>query len=654
MYQSHSWSIEACSSLPCACGTLTKEDVTKSYKDVFTGLGRLPGTCHIELDDTKRPVQHSPRKVPIPLREELKTKIKQPEEDGIVSKVKQPTDWINSMVAVKMPNKLRVCLDPKDLNNAIKRPHYPMPTLEDVAPRLVQAKIFSVVDAKDGFLQVVLDEPSSLLTTFWAPFGRYKWNRLPFGISSAPEDFERRLTEALEGLDNVAVVADNILIFGCDDTHKDAEADHDKAMLALLERARQKNLKLNKNDLKFKEKQVTYMGHILTEQGIKPDLQKITAIQDMQRPEDPAAVLRLLGMLNFLGQYLPNLSHITEPLRRLTHEDAEWEWLPEHEAALNEIKSLLSKEPCLRYYDVKEEVTIEAGASQFGLGAVLYQQGQPVAWASKILTKTERNYPPIEKEMLALVYACERFDHYLHGKKSINALTDHKPLETIFQKTILSATKRLQRMRLRLQKYPLKISYQQGPKMFVSDTLSRAPRKVTAEKTDTSTAVFYAELEEINLGSEANITDARMQQVRQSTQQDATMQVLMNIILTGWPDSKEMTPLSVREYWTVRNEPSTQDGVVNKATKVLIPKSLRPEMLKAALVRHMYMQYIGKQNKTKWLISGPMEFPGPRGCKLFTFKSADVTRMHSPSHLFPTTLCVVLGKIIILLQLLPR
>ena len=263
-------------------GTLTKEEVSKSYKDIFTGLGRLPGTCHIELDDTKRPVQHSPRKVPIPLREELKTKIKLLEKDGIVSKVNQPTDWINSMVAVKKPNQLRVCLDPKDLNNAIKRPHYPMPTLEDVAPKLAQAKIFSVVDAKDGFLQVVVDEPSSLLTTFWTPFGHYKWNRLPFGISFTPKELERRLTEVLEGLDNVAVVADDLLIFGCGNSHQDAEADHDKAMVALLERARQKNLKLNKNKLKFKEKQVTYMGHILTDQGIKPDPQKIAAIQDMQ------------------------------------------------------------------------------------------------------------------------------------------------------------------------------------------------------------------------------------------------------------------------------------------------------------------------------------------------------------------------------------
>ena len=105
------------------------------------------------------------------------------------------------------------------------------------------------------------------------------------------------------------MVAYHILIFGCGDTHQDAEADHDKAMVALLERARQKNLKPNKNKLKFKEQQVTYMGHILTDQGIKPDPQKITAIQNMQGSEDLAAVLQLLGMLNFLGQYLPHVPH---------------------------------------------------------------------------------------------------------------------------------------------------------------------------------------------------------------------------------------------------------------------------------------------------------------------------------------------------------
>ena len=150
---------------------LTMNYIFTEYNDVFKGLGKLPGTCHIETDETVSPIQHAPRHVPIPLKKEIKQKIEQLRKDGIISKVSQPTEWISSLVAVKKPNKLRVCLDPRDLNTAIKRPHFPMPTLEEVIPELNKAKVFTVLDAKDGFLQVVLDEPSSLLTTFWTPFG---------------------------------------------------------------------------------------------------------------------------------------------------------------------------------------------------------------------------------------------------------------------------------------------------------------------------------------------------------------------------------------------------------------------------------------------------------------------------------------------------
>ena len=118
------------------------------------------------------------------------------ERDGIIATVTTPTKWISNMVTVKRPDKLRVCIDPRDLNHAIRRPHFPMRTIEDVTPRLANSKVYSVADAKDGFLQIELDKESSYLTTFWAPQGRYRWLRMPFGISSAPEEFSRQLSSA--------------------------------------------------------------------------------------------------------------------------------------------------------------------------------------------------------------------------------------------------------------------------------------------------------------------------------------------------------------------------------------------------------------------------------------------------------------------------
>ena len=167
------------------------------------------------------------------------------EEKGIIAKVDKPTAWISSLVAVVKPNKVRVCIDPRDLNKAIQGPKYQIPTLEEVLPQLAEAKIFSVLDAKDGFHQVKLEEGSSYLTTFWTPYGRYRYLRMPFGISSAPEEFQHRMHLIVEGLPGVAVIADDILVYGCGSEYI---ADHDANLRRLLQRARENNLKLNKKN----------------------------------------------------------------------------------------------------------------------------------------------------------------------------------------------------------------------------------------------------------------------------------------------------------------------------------------------------------------------------------------------------------------------
>jgi len=139
----------------------------------------------------------------------------------------QPTEWISSMVTVAKPGKIRICLDPQDLNKAIKRPKYQMPTLEEVLPKLNNTKVFSTLDAKDGFYQIALDEESSKMTTFWTPSGRYRYLRMPFGITSAPEEFESKLQEKLSGLEGVEVLRDDILVVGYGDSQAEAESNHD-------------------------------------------------------------------------------------------------------------------------------------------------------------------------------------------------------------------------------------------------------------------------------------------------------------------------------------------------------------------------------------------------------------------------------------------
>ena len=151
----------------------------KEYEDVFTGLSCLPGEYHIEVDTAIKPVQHAPRRVPVPLKSNLKEKIDEMEKQGIIVKETKPTGWISSLVAVQKPGKLRMWIDPLDLNRAIKRPKYQMPTVVEVLLKLSRAKVFTVLDAKDGFHKVKLDNESSLLTTLWTPFGRYRYLRMP-------------------------------------------------------------------------------------------------------------------------------------------------------------------------------------------------------------------------------------------------------------------------------------------------------------------------------------------------------------------------------------------------------------------------------------------------------------------------------------------
>ena len=239
--------------------------------------------------------------------------------DGIIAPVTEPTRWVSSMIAMKKKkNKLRICLDPRDLNKAIQRSHYPLPTLEDVATRLNKAKVFSVLDAKSGFWQVKLDEDSSYLTTFNTPFGRYRWLRMPFGINSAPEEWQRRAHELAEGLEGVEVVADDFLCIGFGATVEEATRDHDANVRELLERARACHLVLNPDKVKLRSKSVPFIGHILTDEGLKVDESKVEAIMKMPAPTYIAALKRILGIVGYLAKFLPHLSEVCEPLRQGT------------------------------------------------------------------------------------------------------------------------------------------------------------------------------------------------------------------------------------------------------------------------------------------------------------------------------------------------
>ena len=213
------------------------------------------------------------------------------------------------------------------------------------------------------------------------------------------------------------------------------------------------------------------------------------------------------------------------------------------------------------------------------------------------MTETERRYSQIEKECLALVFGCTRFDHYLHGREKITAVTDHKPLETILAKSINSAPKRLQRMMLRLQKYRLNIVYKKGTQMYISDHLSRSalPNGRTQKKEIDDYEVFTIHAEELLMkeieGTDPNIfhnmTDATLQEVATATSKDGNLMTLAEIIANGWPEDKTQVPPNVRDYWPYRDELAVQDGIIYRGTRVLIPTAMRPQMLEKTHSAHL-------------------------------------------------------------------
>ena len=570
-------------------GVSPTEQFFIDFRDVFEGLGCLPGELHLQIDSTVQPVQHAPRKVPIALREPLKKKIDAMVKNGVLCKVEEPTDWISSMVVVKKPDKLRICIDPKDLNLALKRNHYPMPTIDDVLPDLANAKVFSVLDASDGFHQIKLDTESSFLTTFWTPFGRYRWMRLPFGIKPAPEEYQQRQMQALEGLSGIFVIADDILVVGYGTTQKEADANHDLNLRNLLLRCREKNLKLNKKKARIKLREVKYVGHILSPDGVKADPDKIAVIDNMSRPGNVKEIQRFLGFTQYLARFLPKLSEVSEPLRRLTHKDTEWHWESQQENAFQECKRLATTPPVLRYFDSNKPVTLQVDASLKSVGATLLQEEQPISFAARALTETEQRYACIERECLAICFGCDKFHQYLAARHdSIRVESDHKPLETIFKKSLLTSPKRLQRMRLKLQRYDLDVTYRKGSEMFISDFLSRLDLPYEQDTESKRYNVFYQQIEEINYTDyTTKFTDATLAQIQKATEMDTQLQSLKTTVLLGWPNDKHEIPTAVLQFWNFRDEITVHNGLLFKAEKLIIPQAMRPQLLNKIHASHL-------------------------------------------------------------------
>lgn len=557
----------------------TTSSLLQEYNDVFEGLGRLPGTYHITVDNNVQPVVHALRKVPLALQPKLKKLLDHEVERGVMVKRDEPTDWVSSLLCVeKKDGSLRVCLDPRDLNKAIKREHYAIPTFDDVVAHFQGKKVFTVIDLKEGFWQIGLDEDSSRLLTFNTPFGRYSFTRLAFGISSAPEIFQKRMNCVFGDIDGVHVVFDDLIIAAENDD------EHDKILRKLLERARQNGVRFNKNKLQLKVQTVKYLGNILTPDGVKPDQEKVSTIVNMPAPTDAKGVQRFIGLVNYLSKFVPHFSNLTEPLRNIQKSDSDFVWSPSCQDAFDRIKQKIISAPVLQYFDPTKHTVIQTDASSKGLGSCLMQNGLPIAFASRALTDAETRYAQIEKELLAIVFACEKFAYYVYGRQ-VEVQSDHKPLESLFKKSLCTTTPRLQRMLMRLLKYNLEVRYTPGKQMYVADTLSRA--YVHGEPTEVEKDIASDICVMVNtVLFEFPASNKRLDELRAETERDTELCQLKECVSNGF--SGDLPP-GVRHYGKFAQDIYELDGLLFVHGKLIVPSSMRSYMLKLIHEGHLGM-----------------------------------------------------------------
>lgn len=530
---------------------------------------------NIAINDNIQPVSQPYRRIPIPLEDKVNNKIKELIERDIIEEVHESSKWVSPIVPVLKDNgEVRICVDMRRANMAILRENHPLPTMDKLLPKMKDAKFFSKLDIKDAFHQLELHPNSRHITTFITSKGLYRYKRLMFGITCAPEIFQKTLERMLLKCEGCINFIDDILIFG-----KDKE-EHDQRLERVLKTLEENDVVLRKDKCLINKTEIQFLGHAFSEKGVKPLQKYVSSIQGFRPPNNIGELQSFLGLLNFVSKWIPNLATTTEPLKELLRKkqgkgsEITKMWGPKQITAFQELKSALSTIPTLGYYDVRDRTLVIADASPVALGGVLVQidhsGSRIIAYGHKTLTDCERRYCQTEKEALALVWAVEHFHVFLYGKK-FELVTDHKPLEVIFGPKSKPCA-RIERWILRLQAYEFKVVYKPG-KENIADSLSRL---CTLEKTSVNEIENY--IHQIVEGARPSAVSLE-EIIRCSREDQEIMKVKEGIYGNKWDDG-------VKNYRLFENELCFYEGLLLRGTKIVIPNKLRNQVLMAAHEGH--------------------------------------------------------------------
>ncbi|KAJ8021906.1 hypothetical protein HOLleu_39239 [Holothuria leucospilota] len=556
------------------------DKILKEHSELFSKeLGTLTKfKAKIQVREGSAPKFHKARSVPYAQREAVGVELDRLEHEGIISKVDY-SDWAAPIVIVrKTDDTIRICGDYKvTINPCIDVTQYPLPNPQDIYASLAGGTVFSKLDLSQAYQQMLVDEDSRKYLTINTQKGLYQYNRLAFGVASAPAIFQSVMDQILQGIDGVMCYLDDILITGMN------TEQHLERLRLVLNRLKDHGLRLKASKCKFLQGSLLYLGHVIDREGIRPYPEKVHDIMEAPSPSDIGELRSFLGMVQYYAKFLPNLSTTLHPLNDLLKVTSKWNWSKECEAAFQKAKECITSAKVLMHYDVKLPIKLACDASSYGLGAVISHvtsdgQERPVAFASRTLSASEKNYSQIEKEVLALIFGVKKFHQYLYGRK-FTLVTDHKPLLKILGPksgipTLAAA--RLQRWALLLASYQYEIEFRKTEEHSNADALSRLPVARTSDMHE-EPAIYQV--------SQVNDLPVSSKDVEDTTRKDPILSRALQYTLNGWPEYVQDD--SLKPFFNRKEQLSVDQGCLLWGLRVIIPPKLQSHVLNTLHDEHV-------------------------------------------------------------------
>lgn len=420
------------------------------------------------------PVYTKSYRYPFIHRQEVQEQINKMLEQGII----QPSESAWSSPIWVVPKKAdasgkvkwRIVIDFRKLNEKTLDDKYPIPNIADVLDKLGNCLYFTTLDLASGFYQVEMKPEDVPKTAFNVEHGHFEFLRMPMGLKNSPSTFQRVMDNVLRDLQNTIclVYLDDIIVFST------SLQEHMVNLQKVFQRLRESNFKIQMDKSEFLKRETAYLGHIISNDGIKPNPDKISAIQNYPLPKTATEIKRFLGLLGYYRKFIPDFARITKPMTQCLKKGSKITLDQSYVECFEKCKTLLVNDPILQYPDFSKDFILTTDASNLAIGAVLSQgpvgADKPIAYASRTLNTSEINYSTIEKELLAIVWATKYFRPYLFGRK-FKILTDHRPLQWVM--SLKEPNSRLTRWRLKLSEYDFTVTYKQGKFNTNADALSR-------------------------------------------------------------------------------------------------------------------------------------------------------------------------------------